>query len=1044
LVAVEQWRESSGRVEGASVEATVVFASVAVLRPPGAPAYSRRMVSPRSQRRSGLELRFLGEFAVLRDRRALQLPPSKKTRALLAYLCLQPRRFRREALCELLWEIPDDPRSSLRWSLSKLRRLTDDRQRSRLVADRNSVGIDVDDVSIDVRDLRSLLAPGLAELPLATLEAAAARYRGGFLEGLEFSNFLAFHNWCVAERDLVLRDQAALLTELLRRLSAEPDRALAHARALVGLFPYEEARRATLIRLLGAARRPVEAEEQYQLGLRMLKEIGVASSGALLAARRPPRIDAPARPPPSPPGPVAPPAAPRQQLVGRPAEMALIADTVAAVERTGRAALLLVSGVPGIGKTEVLGAALALARERDAFVLQAAGYESDGIRPYALWVDALRSRDAALYDAAFANAGTADRDRLFAALSDLVEQQARERLVAVVFDDVQWCDESSAAALHYVARVNRGRRFIGILAARDSELRDNVPLQKALRGLRRDRLLREIELGPLPGAALAALIEQQAPGTDAARLSLQCAGNPLLAIELARAESAGTPGGSLEELVRERLARHGVVGAEVLRWAAVLSPRIDVGMLARVSAIDAASVGAALEGAERHAMLRATEQGPRFAHELIARAVYVDISPLRRQVMHRRVAEVLEQDSAQDLTRAADLAHHASHSGDRSLAARGLVSAGRLCLRFFANDDARSLAGRGLQLAAELPETERARLEIELHEILLASEPLHDWEAAANKFTALAERALDHGALAHARLGYQLAARVRWEHGHWRAAREHALQAARAVRGAEDEAHIVGVAETAKCLAMLERDLPQADAMLMEARALAERRGFSHHAVAAGLGMLRLHQDRSEEAEELFREARTLCKSAGDRVNEYQALEYLTMLDLQRGRCEEARERCNELLMLGAKLRGGSEEPFARAMLGLCNYAIDDERAGLEAALADLRIADAKHRLAYALTRAGMIDCERGRIGVAMERATEALGYATLLERATEMLIANAILAHGCAAQGRHQEAARCAAEVDRLELAGAATWARAAVDGLDARAQPARRRGTQ
>jgi DNA-binding SARP family transcriptional activator len=72
---------------------------------------------------SGLELKFLGDFEVRRGGRPLPLPPSKKTRALLAWLGLNERRFRREQLCELLWQIPDDPRGSLRWSLSKLRRL---------------------------------------------------------------------------------------------------------------------------------------------------------------------------------------------------------------------------------------------------------------------------------------------------------------------------------------------------------------------------------------------------------------------------------------------------------------------------------------------------------------------------------------------------------------------------------------------------------------------------------------------------------------------------------------------------------------------------------------------------------------------------------------------------------------------------------------------------------------------------------------------------------------------------------------------------------
>jgi hypothetical protein len=105
---------------------------------------------------------------------------------------------------------------------------------------------------------------------------------------------------------------------------------------------------------------------------------------------------------------------------------------------------------------------------------------------------------------------------------------------------------------------------------------------------------------------------------------------------------------------------------------------------------------------------------------------------------------------------------------------------------------------------------------------------------------------------------------------------------------------------------------------------------------------------------------------------------------------------------------------------------MDDEPAGLDAALGDLRIADAKHRLAYILTRAALVDCERGRFAAAKARATEALGYATLLERNTEMLIANAVLAHDCRVQGDSEGAARLAQEVKRLRAAGAAAWSRA------------------
>jgi DNA-binding SARP family transcriptional activator len=57
-----------------------------------------------------LKLQLLGDFEVIRDKTVLDLPPSKKTRGLLAFQALNPRSMRRERLCELLWEIPDDPR----------------------------------------------------------------------------------------------------------------------------------------------------------------------------------------------------------------------------------------------------------------------------------------------------------------------------------------------------------------------------------------------------------------------------------------------------------------------------------------------------------------------------------------------------------------------------------------------------------------------------------------------------------------------------------------------------------------------------------------------------------------------------------------------------------------------------------------------------------------------------------------------------------------------------------------------------------------------
>lgn len=84
----------------------------------------------------------IGELRVTRNGEAVPLPPSKKTRALLAYLLLEERPVRRERLCEMFWDLPDDPRGALRWSLSKIRRALGD-DAHWLVADRERVELNI-------------------------------------------------------------------------------------------------------------------------------------------------------------------------------------------------------------------------------------------------------------------------------------------------------------------------------------------------------------------------------------------------------------------------------------------------------------------------------------------------------------------------------------------------------------------------------------------------------------------------------------------------------------------------------------------------------------------------------------------------------------------------------------------------------------------------------------------------------------------------------------------------------------------------------------
>ena len=148
------------------------------------------------------------------------------------------------------------------------------------------------------------------------------------------------------------------------------------------------------------------------------------------------------------------------------------------------------------------------------------------------------------------------------------------------------------------------------------------------------------------------------------------------------------------------------------------------------------------------------------------------------------------------------------------------------------------------------------------------------------------------------------------------------------------------------------------------------------------------------------------------------------MIEIQRRDYEKALVYCQSLEKIGEKLRVGSEGPFARALTALCNYALSDKGDALDAAVDELRLADAKHRLAYVLTRAGQLDCERGRMEDATRRATEALDHAALLRRSTEMALARAVLACTCRAAGNLKAAKVHEAAIAELQSGGIAEWA--------------------
>lgn len=166
-----------------------------------------------------LKISLLGELCVLANGREMSLPASRKARALLGFLVATERPHRRERLCELFWDLPDDPKAALRWALSKLRKVVDDPDQTRIHADRERVFFNTQDVDVDIRSIHETLRKQPVDASVSDLEAMAHTLQRVFLDGLDDAGDEAFDAWLVSERE----DARLAEIEVYKLLATHPE-----------------------------------------------------------------------------------------------------------------------------------------------------------------------------------------------------------------------------------------------------------------------------------------------------------------------------------------------------------------------------------------------------------------------------------------------------------------------------------------------------------------------------------------------------------------------------------------------------------------------------------------------------------------------------------------------------------------------------------------------------------------------------------------------------------------------------------------------------
>jgi len=222
------------------------------------------------ENQAGLSIGVLGPLLVRREGARRELPASRKTRGLLAYLALRERPCPRDELCDLLWEGTADPRSELRWSLAKIRAAVG----GWLQVSPDGIALAGESLSVDGIAVRRLAMDSLSE---QSVVAALALWRGPALGDVEVRGQRAFQAWVTEERESLSRVHTCSLKSAVDLAWARPETALSAARRLVGAEPWNQWGHARVIQLLERCGRFSEAAAYAGTTReRLSRELGVA------------------------------------------------------------------------------------------------------------------------------------------------------------------------------------------------------------------------------------------------------------------------------------------------------------------------------------------------------------------------------------------------------------------------------------------------------------------------------------------------------------------------------------------------------------------------------------------------------------------------------------------------------------------------------------------------------------------------------------------------------------------------------------------------
>jgi class 3 adenylate cyclase/tetratricopeptide (TPR) repeat protein len=337
------------------------------------------------------------------------------------------------------------------------------------------------------------------------------------------------------------------------------------------------------------------------------------------------------------------------RFVGRQAELALIREACERVCAANRCELVTVIGDAGVGKSRLIGEALATT---DATIVRGRCLPyGEGITYWPV-IEVLRQLDvlpgdrsaAAVIRSLLGEAETAtSAEEIAWAVRKTLESAATDRLLVVVFDDIQWGEETFRELVGHVASRSTGAAILLLCIARP-ELIDRRPEWPV-----------SVRLGPLGDDEVDELIPGHLATDLRDRINRAAGGNPLFIVEIVA--MAGESDGqvvvppTLHALLAARLDQLETGERSVLERGSIEGEIFHRGSV-QALAPDGTDVGPGLNSLIHRELIMpdipqlAGEDGYRFRHLLIRDAAYESLAKAERAELHVRFADWLEAHAA--------------------------------------------------------------------------------------------------------------------------------------------------------------------------------------------------------------------------------------------------------------------------------------------------------------------------------------------------------------------------------------------------------------